>query len=83
MRNRYANVRKRRFSVLSGENGRECSGIRKRRKMEISFKRKAKQDFGISALQTVINRETGVRYLVTVDAAVSGVTPMPDKNGKA
>lgn len=51
--------------------------------MEISFKRKAKQDFGISALQTVIDREAGVRYSVTVGAAVSGVTPMPDKNGRA
>lgn len=51
--------------------------------MKISFKRKAKQGFGISALQTVINREPGVRYLVTVGAAVSGVTPMPDKSRKA
>lgn len=51
--------------------------------MEISFKRKAKQGFGISALQTVIDREAGVRYLVTVGAAASGVTPMPDKNGRA
>ena len=51
--------------------------------MEISFERKTKQGFGISALQMVINREAGVRYLVTVDAAVSGVTLMPDKNGKA
>ena len=51
--------------------------------MEISFERKAKQRFCISALQTVINRETGVRYLVTVGAAASGVTPMPDKSGRA
>ena len=51
--------------------------------MEISFKRKAKQDFGISALQTVINREAGAHYLVTVGAVASGVTPMPDKNGRA
>ena len=50
-------------------------------KKEKRFKVKAEETFGMGAIQIVVDTETGVNYLLTVGMAVSGITPLLDKNG--
>ncbi len=50
-------------------------------KKEKRFKLKEEQGFGMGAIQIVVDTVTGVNYILTVGAAVSGITPLLDENG--
>lgn len=51
-------------------------------KKEKRFVIKEDQSLGLGAIQIVVDTVTGVNYLLTVGAAVSGITPLLDENGK-
>lgn len=51
------------------------------KKKDKRFTVKEEQGFGIGELQIVVDNVTGVNYLLTVGAAVSGITPLLDENG--
>ncbi|HIS44555.1 MAG TPA: hypothetical protein IAB47_04205 [Candidatus Scatomorpha merdigallinarum] len=42
---------------------------------------KEEQSLGFGAVQIVVDTETGVNYLLTIDTGVSGLTPLLDRNG--
>ena len=42
---------------------------------------KEEQSLGLGAVQIVVDTETGVNYLLTIDTGVSGLTPLLDRNG--
>lgn len=50
--------------------------------MKKRFMLKDKQHISGGILKIIVDRKTGVNYLVTSGLGTSGVTPLLDKNGK-
>ncbi len=53
----------------------------KKEKKPKRFIVKEEQTLGMSAVQIIVDTATGVNYLNTVGASMSGLTPLLDKNG--
>lgn len=45
------------------------------------FQVKEEQLLGLGAIQIVVDTTTGVNYILSIGAGVSGITPLLDENG--
>lgn len=52
------------------------------KKNDKRFVIKEEHRLGFGGMQIIVDTVTGVNYLLTVGAAVSGITPLLDENGK-
>lgn len=50
-------------------------------KKEKRFKLKSDENFGLRAIQIVVDTFTGVNYIITTGTTPSGITPLLDENG--
>lgn len=51
-------------------------------KKEKRFQVKSEESFGlVGAIQIIVDKVTGVNYIVTTGAALSGITQLLDENG--
>lgn len=51
-------------------------------KKEKRFIVKEEQALGLGAVQIIVDRVTGVNYLNTIGASMTGITPLLDSSGK-
>ena len=51
-------------------------------KNEKRFVVKEEQLLGLGAVQTILDKVTGVNYINTIGASMSGITPLLDSSGK-
>lgn len=54
----------------------------KKEKRPKRFIVKEDQGIGMGAVQIIVDTVTGVNYLNTIGASMTGITPLLDKNGK-
>lgn len=52
-----------------------------KKKKKKRFIVKEDQSSGFSSIRIIVDTDTGVNYLCTVETAMTGLTPLLDKNG--